>query len=213
MDPLRRLVHGLSDFSWVTKFEEHIYLIYCPSTVLMKDSLVYFTRSSLTPSTFDFYPGGGRPRPLAPTCNICLIRDDLTTIWCEVTSSIRTRNIDEEQQPDIMSTITTAVSTKKSKNSSSNSSEEEEQQPSNSSVQAIQIKELLLCLRPIRDGTEKVSEDLRFVPKHKRGVFVLPASGSGSNDDATASNSSKSELNNTKNQAKKNRPMKKRLVG
>merc|ERR1719162_2249357 len=30
-----------------------------------------------------------RPRPLAPTCNITLIRDDLTTILCEVTSSIR----------------------------------------------------------------------------------------------------------------------------
>ena len=28
-------------------------------------------------------------------------------------------------------------------------------------------KELLLCLRPIRDGTEKVSEDLRFRPPMK----------------------------------------------
>merc|ERR1740117_1185680 len=38
-----------------------------------------------------------RPRPLAPTCNICLIRDDLTTIWCEVTSSIRTVTTDDDQ--------------------------------------------------------------------------------------------------------------------
>ena len=33
-----------------------------------------------------------RSRPLAPACNISLIRDDLSTIWCELTSSIRTRS-------------------------------------------------------------------------------------------------------------------------
>ena len=37
-----------------------------------------------------------RRQKLAPTCRLCLIRDDLTTVWCEVTSSIRDRSLDEE---------------------------------------------------------------------------------------------------------------------
>lgn len=131
---------------------------------------------------------GGRRRPLAPTCNICLIRDNLTTIWCEVTSSIRTRSVDEE---DVL-TVTTASASiqKRTKSSSSNSSEE--QQSANDSSQNAQIKELLLCLRPIRDGVEKVSEDLRFVPSHKRR-YLVPLRGnkvdtneSGSSVDATS---------------------------
>merc|ERR1711957_349870 len=37
-----------------------------------------------------------RKKPLAPTCRMCLIRDDLTTVWCEVTSSIRNKSSDED---------------------------------------------------------------------------------------------------------------------
>lgn len=105
----------------------------------------------------------GRPRPLAPTCNICLIRADQSTIWCEVTSSIRTRSIDEEQF-DLSTVVTSTSSRKKYQYSEVNS---DGQTSTNCSTED-QIKELLLCLRPIQDGTEKVSEDLRFNPKSKK---------------------------------------------
>ena len=117
---------------------------------------------------------GGRPRPLAPTCNICLIRDDLTTIWCEVTSSIRTRSLREEIAPEDaelfggLGKSTTGSSEKDNSKTdpgslvtSSDSAEESSKD---------EIKELLLCLRPIRDGDEVVSEGLRFIPIASRAV-------------------------------------------
>lgn len=141
-----------------------------------------------------------RSRPLAPTCNICLIRDDLTTIWCEVTSSIRTVTTDDDQ--------TDIFSNEKKNDVSSGSSDD--QQASNCST-VIQTKELLLCLRPTRDGTEKVSEDLRFFPKKLKGPDNTqeqePNILAGANVDATTSSSYKSDLKISNH---KNRPMKKR---
>lgn len=111
----------------------------------------------------------GRSKPLAPTCNVCLIREDLTTIWCEVTSSIRTRSLEDEMTNP--ATSTNATDTKKvngpacNKNGSKSSSNSlDSSQPPT----ANEMKELLLCLRPIRDGEEKVGEELRFVPLRKR---------------------------------------------
>jgi len=39
-----------------------------------------------------------RPQPLAPTCNVRLLRADGTSVWCEVTCSVKTRT--PEQQPE-----------------------------------------------------------------------------------------------------------------
>ena len=157
----------------------------------------------------------GRPRPLAPTCNICLIRDDLTTIWCEVTSSIRTRS-EEEEEPDMLGSAVVGTSNqKKQKAASSNS---EEQLSPTSISQRTQIKELLLCLRPIRDGVEKVSEDLRFVPNHKQGGIIEKKGSSNVevNSNKAQNNSFKPEAINTQSQAEsnlnRNRPMKKRQL-
>jgi len=104
---------------------------------------------------------GRRHKPLAPTCNICLICDDLTTIWCEVTSSIRTRSLKDEagegNQP--ISCTGTSSNGKSMKSSKTNSSEE------SLDTNKDEIKELLLCLRPIRDGEEKVPESLRFLSR------------------------------------------------
>mmetsp|Transcript_11614 Transcript_11614/g.21708 ORF Transcript_11614/g.21708 Transcript_11614/m.21708 type:complete len:532 (-) Transcript_11614:2638-4233(-) len=119
------------------------------------------SREDSASSTSD--ASNGRPRPLAPTCNICMIRADLSTIWCEVTSSIRTRSINEEQFD--MSTVATSTSSKKKCQYSEVNSDD--QTSTNCSTED-QIKELLLCLRPIQDGTEKVSVDLRFIPKSKK---------------------------------------------
>ena len=79
-----------------------------------------------------------------PTCNMCFIRGDLTTVWCEVTASNRAVSSYEK----------TTVS------------------PSPSSpLQQIDAlnppMELLLCLRPIKGGTEMATEEFRLKPKHK----------------------------------------------
>lgn len=145
----------------------------------------------------------GRLKPLAPTCNICLIRNDLTTIWCEVTSSIRTRSLgDELAESMISSSVSNGNNTKSNNdnnagassgnttekpvtgNSSSSSdlvdkSKKDTGSDSVPSQQEVQVKELLLCLRPIREGEEKVSEELRFIPKKELDKF---ANGNGTDN-------------------------------
>lgn len=145
----------------------------------------------------------GRLKPLAPTCNICLIRNDLTTIWCEVTSSIRTRSLgDELAESMISSSVSNGNNTKSNNdnnagassgnttekpvtgNSSSSSdlvdkSKKDTGSDSVPSQQEVQVKELLLCLRPIREGEEKVSEELRFCPKKELDKF---ANGNGTDN-------------------------------
>ena len=107
--------------------------------------------SSLVDSTKAYFVKleGGRPRPLAPTCNICLIRNDNSTIWCEVTSSIRTRSANEENTNTVI-----GASVEKKRGFSGNNSNIGE-----SHIEEEQIKELLLCLRPIRDGNDIKYED------------------------------------------------------
>lgn len=110
----------------------------------------------------------GRPKPLAPTCTICLIREDLTTIWCEVTSSIRTRSLKEESI-DIMPS-----DNKESKSSNPSYSEEADDNSKDD------VKELLLCLRPIRDGDEKVDATLRFRPVKNEDDIAMADGCNGS---------------------------------
>ncbi len=128
---------------------------------------------------------GGRPRPLAPTCNICLIRADLTTIWCEVTSSIRTRSLDEDDPDAASVTVSEPSKEKKQKNSLPNNINEV-QQPDQ---EPAKIKELLLCLRPIRDGEERVSEDLRFIPKSQKNVTLVHVNNDPKKAEANAGSS------------------------
>ena len=78
---------------------------------------------------------------------MCLIRQDLTTVWCEVRSSIRTRSADEESLE--------AMLTPQASDAGADTVAKEE------------VRELLLCLRPIRDGEKKVDESLRFVSRKR----------------------------------------------
>eukprot|EP00804_Cyclotella_cryptica_P013812 CCRYP_019435-RA/>CCRYP_019435-RA protein AED:0.01 eAED:0.01 QI:134/1/1/1/0.8/0.66/6/142/1158 len=95
-------------------------------------------------------------RPLAPSCNVSLVRSDLTTIWCELTSSIRTRTRNDEDIElgiiDLNPKATTDTQTEES--------HEEE-------------KELLLCFRPIIEGGKiaggKMGEEL-CLPQQKSKV-------------------------------------------
>ncbi|KAL7493858.1 hypothetical protein ACHAWT_002693 [Skeletonema menzelii] len=81
-----------------------------------------------------------RARPMAPSRNVCLIRSDLSSIWCELTSSIRT-------------TIALPDDTERGSVSKEGSVEPEEPEQLE--------KEILLCFRPIQEG-DKVSPELRF---------------------------------------------------
>lgn len=119
----------------------------------------------------------GRNKPLAPTCNVCLIREDLTTLWCEVTSSIRTRSVEDESLDEGLPGIGNGTGSSKNakgpaaiKSAGSKSSKAStiscDDTPAD--PKAPETKELLLCLRPIRDGDGKVDESLRFIPRNNR---------------------------------------------
>jgi PAS domain S-box-containing protein len=122
-----------------------------------------------------------RHRPIAPSRNACLIRSDLSTIWCELTSSIRTSIVQESQ--DSMT----------KEGSTENESEMLE-------------TELLLCFRPIQEG-EPVSSDMRFAPVAARGV--TDSSGDATSSNNPASTETQLDVNETV-PIKKNKPPKKR---
>jgi len=111
-----------------------------------------------------------------------LIRDDLTTVWCEVTSSIRTKDLPEEcedtnasgSQPGKELSVKSAVEPGSTKScaevTAPAATSAMEQLPTSSESDATPVKEskeLLLCLRPIRDGEEKVDAKYRFVIRTK----------------------------------------------
>jgi hypothetical protein len=138
-----------------------------------------------------------RLKPIAPTCNICLVRTDHTTLWCEVTSSIRSKNVDEDEDELMEETNTNSEFGKNGRDNkegggvevlgrgfkkpSTNSLSQRASSPTLScqddkesttssmenkaTVPAIQVQEILLCLRPIRDGSlakaNKVTADYR----------------------------------------------------
>lgn len=109
---------------------------------------------------------------------MCLIRDDLTTLWCEVTSSIRTRTFDEEPSDTLSQMSPTGESGTAS--------------PIEGMVPQVEVKELLLCLRPIGDGEKKVDESLRFVSpvKFEGGNGEASPSSPGPAADTMVSSSS-----------------------
>jgi len=114
-----------------------------------------------------------RKKPLAPTCRMWLIRDDLTTVWCEVTSSIRNKSSDED--------------TREEKPTNSKFTE-------SSDVSGTNIdQELLLCLRPIRNSAKKVDESLRFVPLNEH---QLPTTSPRESTETWVSGSSSSANTN-----------------
>mgnify|MGYP006101885321 CR=1 FL=1 len=144
-------------------------------------------------------------KPLAPTCRMCLIRDDLTTVWCEVTSSVRNKSSEEDSGEEL----------------TTNSKSTESSETSGTKID----QEILLCLRPIRNGGKKVDESMRFVstknselplnsPRNIAEESVSSNSNSaGMNRDSDSTltrnnpnNSSSSSLNQKKRPPKKRSP-------
>jgi len=172
-------------------------------------------------STIDNRSNELKSRPLAPTCNVCLIRNDLTTIWCEVTSSIQTRPLtDDTNDPSLLlsdaalntngTTSSNIVKDAKEKKEGSASNDSDEPSASSNDV----VTELLLCLRPIRDGEEKVGQDLKFIPPavqiEKEGSKTTDTNSSIINGADSGSNSSLSIQCTKIDIIKKQRPVKKR---
>lgn len=110
-----------------------------------------------------------RTRPLAPACNVRLIRNDLSTIWCELTSSIRTRPLnDVDKELNIVPTPQIKHGGNNApKNTSNNNNLGSNESAASSEGMAQEEKELLLCFRPIREG-DMVGEELRFCSKQGR---------------------------------------------
>lgn len=116
---------------------------------------------------------GKRHRPLAPSITVRLVRDDLTTIWCEITSSIRTRPPnDEDEKANIYAPVATSVTVSgnsgKPGKPSSPANQEGSESVDTSEGTEIEEKEILLCFRPIREG-DVVSSEFRFVKKQAAG--------------------------------------------
>jgi hypothetical protein len=147
----------------------------------------------------------GRPKPIAPTCNVCLIKNDLTTLWCEVTSSIRTAELNKESDASSREETKSRSTSKASLEAKSLYASAEVESMTSSREEVI---ELLLCLRPIRDG-EMVDEQYRFVPRDnlRLNPFVSESSKASSGDEVY-DKSSTSEEQHIYSQS---RPPKKRL--
>ena len=125
---------------------------------------------------------------------MCLIRDDLTTVWCEVTSSIRNKSSDEDALADH------AVNSKSTESSDTSGAKLDQ--------------ELLLCLRPIRNSTKKVDESFRFIPPAKQvASAVRKESADETNKANKITNSNNTSSTSSKQQELyKKRPPKKRLL-
>lgn len=124
-----------------------------------------------------------RSRPLAPACNVRLIRNDLSTIWCELTSSIRTRplnDVDTELNVVPPPQFKQGGNVTNQKNGSSNNNNMGSNESAVSSEGIGQEeKELLLCFRPIREG-DMVGEELRFqVSKSGEGEKTTDGTSDG----------------------------------
>ena len=125
-----------------------------------------------------------RARPMAPSRNVCMIRSDLSSIWCELTSSIRTSIVVPDEADKDKASVSKEVSME---------AEETEQLE----------KEILLCFRPIQEG-EKVSSDLKLNRVVKHGI-------SESSGDAATSSTQPASTETQLDAPKKNKPPKKRM--
>jgi PAS domain S-box-containing protein len=122
------------------------------------------SREETSSSSASDNESSGRHKPLAPTCNVCLVKADRTTVWCEVTSSVRTTDHpDENVEDDIASMKLKSPPTESEGNESVKA-------PSVEMHSSVRVKEILLCLRPIRDGEEKMDERYALPIDTKREV-------------------------------------------
>ena len=148
----------------------------------------------------NIYYSLGRQKPLAPTCNVCLIRSNLTKLWCEVTSSIRNQSSgdDDDDSEDLTNSTLDKSGQPKSSSTGSKTSKSSASTSEDTPPPKEIIKEILLCLRPIRDGDNEVDASLRFNPLKEVTPTKTQTSSSSpvdqSNEGSTSSNPNTSKL-------------------
>lgn len=132
-----------------------------------------------------------------------------------MTSSIRTRSLkDDNMVGDALEPLeATVVSSKRTQSASNESKDSKDPSSTDEDVRIKdEIEELLLCLRPIRDGEETVDESLRFVPSKN----IPEVSDFGTTNDSGPSTSNTSSDGASKDPGSdisvKHRPPKKRPV-
>eukprot|EP00429_Kryptoperidinium_foliaceum_P091989 CAMPEP_0176186100 /NCGR_PEP_ID=MMETSP0121_2-20121125/1693_1 /TAXON_ID=160619 /ORGANISM="Kryptoperidinium foliaceum, Strain CCMP 1326" /LENGTH=846 /DNA_ID=CAMNT_0017524569 /DNA_START=185 /DNA_END=2725 /DNA_ORIENTATION=+ len=128
-----------------------------------------------------------RRKPLAPTVRLCLIRQDLTTVWCEVTSSMRTRTPEEDPIDLQLDSMT-----------SPDSIAEE------SAVKNDPVQEFLLCFRPMRDGDKKADDSLRLVTSRAANCEDCALVSSSGNDDSNSTEKVNSDKTSAEGSDSKN---------
>jgi len=163
------------------------------------DDSGYIEGSESLPSSDDSLSEGRRIRRYAPACRLLMIRSDLSTVWCEVTSSIRTRCLRTEADEAISpfeKPVKGKSATQQTSLQSSNTSDSGEE---------FEMKELLLCLRPIREGSEPAPPNLQFkarapTPEHDAVGTAQPVTSSSTNTDNGTGSSTESRLSKAKGQ-------------
>lgn len=143
-----------------------------------------------------------------PVYKVRFVRGDLSTVWCELTSSFCTKSsFDEESSFDAKAALAAINNPRGLKNVEVENEPEEEEEE--------QI-ELLICIRPTYES-ERVSAEFRFIPKVKvmnsestavsdPKSSIAPTSSSG---DGLSANASSSDQTNSKHSP----PLKKRPIG
>lgn len=133
----------------------------------------------------------GKRQRLVPVYKVRFIRDDLTTVWCELTSSVCTRSFFDDESSFDPKTALAAIQNPRGIKSAETSGDttvpEEEEED-----------ELILCLRPTFEG-KKIGEEFRFSPGMNtvnkseatslsdEKAQGLPSSSSGNNSSLKAS--------------------------
>ena len=110
-------------------------------TVVLILTLLFFLSLPISPLL-------GRRQPVAPTCNICLLRKDRKEIWCEATLTVIANN--SEPEPVDKKGSAKSISAK-----SKQSSKQATTQMTASSEIAEAQKELLLSIRPFRSSKKR----------------------------------------------------------
>jgi hypothetical protein len=133
----------------------------------------------------------GKRRRLIPIYKVQFVRSDLTTVWCELTRSVRTNSFLEDDSFgsfDVQKSLEKINNPRGIKHADETTTAEEEDDE----------EELLICIRPTYEGNN-VGEECRFVPRVKAAnesesmwlTDSKPASSSGNDISTNASSESK----------------------
>jgi hypothetical protein len=121
---------------------------------------------------------------LVPVYKVRFVRSDLTTVWCELTSSFSTKSLLEDDSFgsfDAKKALEQINNPRGLKNADVVAAEEDEEEEDED--------EILICIRPTYEG-KKVGEECRFVPRAKSVITTDEKSSSFATNSSSNGNSS-----------------------